>query len=67
MAAAPRQESEITGFKSDLTRKTASLSAVWVKFAARLSEREKALRQAVTFYEGISKVGHTYIVYMLYS
>lgn len=68
VAAAPRQESEITGFKSDLTKKTMSLSAVWEKFSSRLREREKALRRAVTFYDGVSKV-HTciyiHIIFMI--
>ena len=56
VAAAPKQESEITGFKSDLTKKMASLSAVWEKFSGRLREREKALRAAAAFYKGVSKV-----------
>lgn len=60
VAAAPRQESEITGFKSDLTKKTMSLSAVWEKFSSRLHERKKALGRAVNFYDGVSKV-HTCI------
>ena len=59
VAAAPKKEAEITGFKSDLTKKTASLSAVWGKFSSRLREREKALRQAATFYERVSNVRHT--------
>ena len=54
--SAPRQEAEITGFKSELTKKTQSLSAVWDKFASRLAEREKALRLAASFYDRVTKV-----------
>ena len=56
VTSAPRQEAEITGFKSDLTKKTVSLSAVWGKFAARLREREKALRLAASFYNKVTRV-----------
>ena len=56
VTSAPRQEAEITGFKSELTKKTASLSAVWGKFSSRLGEREKALKLAANFYDQVTKV-----------
>ena len=56
VTSAPRQEAEITGFKSELTKKTQSLSAVWDKFASRLTERERALQLAASFYDRVMKV-----------
>ena len=59
VTSAPRLEAEITGFKSELTKKTQSLSAVWDKFASRLAERERALRLAASFYDRVTKVRRT--------
>ena len=56
VGSAPRQEAEISGFKSELTKKTQSLSAVWDKFSSRLAERERALRLAASFYDHVTKV-----------
>ena len=53
---APRVESQIKGFKSELGRKTASLHAVWEKFLQRVENRREVLTMATSFYDNITKV-----------
>ncbi len=57
-AEAPKIETQIHGFKSDLGKKTASLHAVWEKFLQRVEDREELLHIAASFYENMSQVGH---------
>ena len=49
-------EGQITGFKSDLSKKTNSLKAVWEKFLPRVQNREFVLNLALSFHTTLEQV-----------
>ena len=49
-------EAQIGGFKSDLTRKTGSLRAVWQKFLQRVQNRGSVLNLALSFHTTLEQV-----------
>ncbi len=49
-------EGQITGFKSDLMRKTSSLKTVWQKFLQRVENRGSVLDLALSFYTTLEQV-----------
>ena len=49
-------ETQITGFRSDLTRKTTSLNSVWGKFLQRIEHRGSVLTLALSFYTALEQV-----------
>jgi len=49
-------EGQITGFKSDLAKKTSSLKAVWEKFLPRVENREFVLNLALSFHTTLEQV-----------
>lgn len=56
LSSAEEVESRITGFRSDLEKKTTSLGAVWGKFLQRVDNRGTVLTMAIAFYTTIEKV-----------
>lgn len=55
-ATAAEVEAKITGFRSDLTRKTTSLRTVWGKFLLRVQNRGSVLTLALSFHTALEQV-----------
>ena len=56
LASADHVETRISGFRSDLVKKTTSLKAVWDKFLQRVANRGMVLSGALAFYSAKEEV-----------
>lgn len=56
MGSANHVEAQISGFRSDLVKKTSSLKAVWDKFLQRVANRGMVLSGALAFYSAKEEV-----------
>lgn len=56
LSSAEQVETQITGFRSDLVKKTSSLRTVWEKFLQRVGNRGMVLAAALAFYTAREEV-----------